>query len=43
MLTGPFKKWKHLHKFHAIIQKQTEVIDVLDFELPYGRIGKLFE
>ena len=41
MLKGPFKKWRHLHRFHNISQKQTEVIDIVDFELPYGSIGKL--
>jgi len=24
-------------------QKQTEVIDEINFEIPYGRVGKLFE
>jgi ligand-binding SRPBCC domain-containing protein len=47
MLTGPFKKWTHLHKFYDINtnneQKQTEVIDEVDFEIPYSHIGKLFE
>jgi ligand-binding SRPBCC domain-containing protein len=44
MLAGPFKKWKHLHKFKDNNDpKQTEVIDEISFELPYGPIGKLFE
>ena len=45
MLTGPFKKWRHLHKFDDTdnSQKQTQVIDEIDFELPYGRMGKLFD
>ena len=47
MLTGPLKKWRHLHKFYDINinnnQKQTEVIDEVDFEIPYSPIGKLFE
>ena len=47
MLTGPLKKWRHLHKFNDICinknQKQTEVIDEVDFELPYSPVGKLFE
>ena len=43
MLSGPFKKWRHLHKFHNIDGKQTEVIDEIEFELPYGILGKLFE
>lgn len=41
MLQGPFKKWRHLHRFHEISQKQTQVIDEVDFELPYGVVGKL--
>ena len=47
MLTGPLRKWRHLHKFHDIHinedQKQTEVIDEVDFELPYSLVGRLFE
>jgi ligand-binding SRPBCC domain-containing protein len=47
MLTGPFKKWIHLHKFYAVDnnnnKKQTQVIDEIHFELPYGIIGNLFD
>ena len=45
MLTGPFKKWRHLHKFDDAdnSKKQTQVIDEIDFELPYGELGKLFD
>jgi len=44
MVKGPFKRWTHLHIFHTINdQKQTEVIDEINFEIPYGRVGKLFE
>ena len=45
MLTGPFKKWRHLHKFNDSdnSQKQTQVVDEIEFELPYGRLGKLFD
>ena len=44
MLEGPFKKWRHLHKFHNIIGgKQTEIIDEVEFELPYGILGRLFQ
>ena len=42
MLAGPFKKWRHLHKFHDIYGKQTEVVDEIEFELPYDIFGKLF-
>ena len=43
MLDGPFKKWRHVHKFRNVDEKQTEVIDEIEFELPYGVLGKLFE
>jgi ligand-binding SRPBCC domain-containing protein len=43
MLSGPFKKWRHLHRFRDIDGKQTEIIDEVEFELPYSIIGKLFE
>ena len=44
MLEGPFKKWRHRHKFHNIIDgKQTEIIDEIEFELPYDILGRLFE
>ena len=44
MLEGPFKKWRHLHEFRNIIDgKQTKIIDEVEFELPYGILGKLFE
>jgi ligand-binding SRPBCC domain-containing protein len=44
MLEGPFKKWRHKHKFHNIMDgKQTEIIDEIEFELPCGILGKLFE
>jgi ligand-binding SRPBCC domain-containing protein len=43
MLSGPFKKWRHLHRFRNIDGKQTEIIDEVEFELPYGILGKLFE
>jgi ligand-binding SRPBCC domain-containing protein len=44
MFAGPFKKWRHLHKFNDIDGKEkTEIIDEIEFELPYGILGKLFE
>ena len=42
MLAGPFKKWRHLHRFSNIHEKQTEIKDEIEFELPYGLLGKLF-
>ena len=31
------------YKFRNIDGKQTEIIDEIEFELPYGILGKLFE
>jgi len=45
-LTGPFKKWRHLHMISNIDkhdQKQTEIMDEVEFEIPYSRIRKLFD
>ena len=44
MLSGPFKRWRHLHKFRYDAQlNQTEVADEVEFELPYGAFGRIFE
>lgn len=43
MLSGRFKVWKHTHTFKKIDEGCTEVIDQVDFALPYGFIGKMFE
>lgn len=47
MLTGPFEKCRHLQKFYDVDnnndQKQTQVVDKIDFELRCGRIGRLFD
>ena len=38
-----FKSWSHKHSFEKINQKQTKVIDEINFEMPYGIIGGLIE
>ena len=43
MLTGRFRIWKHSHIFRKVAEKTTDVIDEIDFELPYGPLGRLFE
>jgi hypothetical protein len=43
MLEGPFKKWKHKHMFYDNEKKQTKILDEIEFELPYGLFGRLFE
>ena len=41
MLEGPFKNWKHIHKFKKINKNKTEVIDEVESDLPYGIFGKI--
>jgi uncharacterized protein len=41
MLEGPFMKWKHTHKFKRINKNKTEIIDEVEFSLPYGVFGKI--
>lgn len=44
MLTGPFKRWVHIHRFHYDVElNQTQVVDEVGFELPCGMLGKLLE
>ena len=39
---GPYKFWHHKHKFE-VIDGGIKVIDILDYALPLGFIGKIFE
>jgi ligand-binding SRPBCC domain-containing protein len=41
MVEGPFIKWKHTHKFQRIDKNKTEIIDKVEFSLPYGIFGKI--
>ncbi|HEY8523305.1 MAG TPA: hypothetical protein VIL14_06050, partial [Nitrososphaeraceae archaeon] len=41
MLEGPFIKWKHTHTFKRINKNKTEIIDKVEFSLPYGVFGKI--
>jgi ligand-binding SRPBCC domain-containing protein len=41
MLEGHFIKWKHTHKFKRINNNKTEIIDKVEFSLPYGIFGKI--
>ena len=44
MLYGPFKRWRHVHTYYYHIEQDlTEVVDEVEFELPYGLVGKMFE
>lgn len=39
----PFRLWSHRHRFEEIDDCKTRVVDKIEFELPYGLIGKLLE
>jgi ligand-binding SRPBCC domain-containing protein len=42
MLSGPLRKWIHIHKFHYNTElNQTQVVDEVEFELQYGMLGEL--
>ena len=41
MVTGDFKSMKHQHHFKKI-ENGIFMIDIFDFEIPYGGVGKLF-
>jgi len=38
---GPFRQWRHTHAFEAIDAHRTRVIDRLEYELPFGLLGKI--
>jgi ligand-binding SRPBCC domain-containing protein len=42
MVKGPFKKLHHQHLF-KIIDSQTEMTDVFEFQAPFGLLGRLVE
>jgi ligand-binding SRPBCC domain-containing protein len=41
MIKGDFKNFKHQHHFKQI-ENGTIMIDIIDFESPYGSLGKFF-
>jgi ligand-binding SRPBCC domain-containing protein len=41
MIKGDFKNFKHQHHFKQI-ENGTIMIDIVDFESPYGSLGKFF-
>jgi ligand-binding SRPBCC domain-containing protein len=42
MIDGPFKTWKHIHKFIAD-NNNTRVVDVVEYKLPYGIFGNIID
>jgi ligand-binding SRPBCC domain-containing protein len=39
----PFRLWHHRHRFNEIDDYKTRIVDNIEFELPFGPIGKLLE
>jgi len=39
----PFRLWYHRHRFNEIDDYKTRIVDNIEFELPFGLIGKLLE
>ncbi|MCB0722066.1 MAG: SRPBCC family protein [Ignavibacteriae bacterium] len=39
-LKGPFKKWKHEHRFESI-GDSTKNTDRIEYEMPFGFLGKI--
>lgn len=39
-IDGPYKSWHHTHIIREI-ENGVEVVDIIEYELPYGFIGKL--
>ena len=37
-LRGPYKYWHHLHEFKDV-DGGTEMVDVVDYEIPLGALG----
>ncbi|MBK1879776.1 TIGR01777 family oxidoreductase [Pelagicoccus mobilis] len=39
---GPFKSWRHEHRFVPVSEGESELRDVIEFELPFGGLGKSY-
>jgi hypothetical protein len=40
--SGPYRYWLHTHAFRSLEGGVVEMTDVVEYELPFGRIGDLF-
>jgi ligand-binding SRPBCC domain-containing protein len=38
---GPFRRWWHEHTFTPLVNGQTQMIDIVRFESPFGLLGYL--
>ena len=39
-VVGPYKRWRHVHEFRPV-GGGTEIVDVVEYELPLGALGRL--
>ncbi|MGC4045365.1 MAG: SRPBCC family protein [Armatimonas sp.] len=38
---GPWKSWRHEHRFEAVDNRTTKLIDSIDYEPPFGILGRI--
>jgi ligand-binding SRPBCC domain-containing protein len=38
---GPFRRWRHEHSFTALANGQTQVVDAVVFQSPFGLLGRI--
>ncbi len=38
-VSGPFASWRHEHRFESLGPNRTKLVDHIDYELPYGKLG----
>ena len=41
-IEGPFRSWRHLHRFEPIESGRSVLHDEIEYELPLGSLGNLF-
>jgi len=41
-LSSPYALWRHQHVLRAVSERETEMLDRVDYRLPLGRLGELF-
>lgn len=39
-LRGPYKRWRHTHSFRELAGGAVEMHDVVEYELPFGWLGR---
>ncbi len=42
MISGPFRRWEHTHRFEAETLESSWLEDRVEYEFPLGWLGKLF-